>query len=142
MRSCGDLFQSRNLILLGGDDQLAQLSMWNPVLAAIGIEPLAPGDATCRLEAASRVVDPAVDDFAVARGGLEPDRPGALQHKHLAAGERQCPCRREPDHSGADHDAFDLVHCSSPPSFVASRSPTRPNPEGAVVRPPTASVKP
>ncbi len=105
-----DLFEGRDLALVGGDDQLAELGMRNPVVAAIAVEPLAPGDAACRLEAAGRVIDPAMDDLAVARGGLEADRPGALEHKHLAAGERQCPRGGEPDHPGTDHDAFDFVH--------------------------------
>ena len=117
-RRGGDPFEGRDLALFGGDDQLAELRERHPVLAAIGVEPPAPVDAAGRLEAALWVIDAAVDDLAVARGGLKADRPGAFEHQHLAAGQRQGPRRGEPDDPGADHDAFDLVHIRSPLSFA------------------------
>src|SRR6185437_10418753 len=64
-------------------------------------------DAGARLEAAPRVVDAGMDDLAVARGGLEADAVFAFEHHDLDAGARQRPRHREPDHPGADDDAFD-----------------------------------
>src|SRR5271170_2211211 len=118
VRPCrrGNRFEPGDLGLVGGDDQLAEPGMRHPALMAIGIEPLAAGDTALRLEAARRVIDPAVDHLAVARRGLEPDREGALDDQHLAAGQRQRPCRGKTDQPGADDDAFDLVHPLSPPS--------------------------
>src|SRR5437899_13049829 len=71
-----DLLDPGDLLLGGGDDQLAERGMRYAVLAAIFIEPPAALDTAPRLQAARRVVEPAVDHLAVARGGLETDRMG------------------------------------------------------------------
>ena len=67
-----DLFDPRDLGLAGGDDQLAEPGMRHAVLAAIGVEGLAAGDAAGRLHAALRIVEAAMDDLAVARGCPKP----------------------------------------------------------------------
>ena len=105
-----DLLDPGDLGLLGRDDQLAEPRVRHAVLGAIGVEALAAGDAGRRLQAALRVVEPAVDDLAVARGGLEADRVGAFEDDDLVPGQRQRPRRRQPDDPGADHHRFDLVH--------------------------------
>jgi hypothetical protein len=66
-RGGGDFFEPGELFLAAGDDQLPELGMRNPVLAAVGIKPLAAGNAAARLQAARRVIEPGMDDLAVAR---------------------------------------------------------------------------
>ncbi len=105
-----DLLDAGDFGLLGRDDQLAEPRVRDAALGAIGVEALAAGDAGRGLEAAFRVIEPAVDDLAVARGGLEADRIGALKDDDLVSGKRQRTRRRQPDDTGADHDRFDLVH--------------------------------
>ena len=62
----GDALDTGDLTLFGSDDKLADLGVRDPVLAAIGVEPLPPGDAAARLQAAGRIIKPAMDDLAVA----------------------------------------------------------------------------
>src|SRR4029077_3327713 len=107
-----DLLDPGDFRFAGGDYQLAELRVWHAVLAAIGVEPLAPLDAAPVLEAAGRIIEAAMDHLAVARGGLETDRVGAFEDDDLMARERQCPRDRQADHPGADDDRFDLVHRS------------------------------
>src|SRR5260221_4240218 len=102
-----DALEQAELALLAGDDELAQPFVRHAALGAIGVEHLAAGDAGARLETTPRIIDAGMDDLAVARGGLEADAVFALQHHHLDAGARQRPRHREPDHPGADDDAFD-----------------------------------
>jgi hypothetical protein len=40
--------------------------VWDPVIAAIGVEPPAPGNAAMSLQAAVRLIEAAMDDLAVA----------------------------------------------------------------------------
>jgi hypothetical protein len=51
-----------------------------------------------------------MDNLAVARGGLETDRIGALEDEHLVPGQGERPSRCKADHPGTDHHAFNLVH--------------------------------
>ena len=51
-----------------------------------------------------------MNDLAVARGGLETDRIGAIEDEHLVSGQGQRPSRCKPYHPGADYHAFNLVH--------------------------------
>ncbi len=104
--------ERRKLRLAGGDDDLAELRVREPMLAAIGVEATAALDAGRRLQAVLGIVDAAVDDLAVARRGLETDGPGALDDHHFTACQRQCPRRGETDHPGADDHAFDFVHAT------------------------------
>jgi hypothetical protein len=52
--------------LVGGDDQFPEPGMRYAALAAIGVEALAAGNTALRLEAALRIIDPAMDHLAVA----------------------------------------------------------------------------
>src|SRR6266849_981901 len=88
--------------------------MRHPVLATIGIETLAAGDAARRLQAVGRIIEAAMDDLAVARGCLGPDPVGAFEDDDLVPGQRQSPRRCQADHASPDDDRFDLVHCLSP----------------------------
>ena len=109
-----DLLDAGDFGLLGRDDQLAEPRVRHAALGAIGVEALAPGDAGHGLEAAGRVVEAAMDDLAVARGGLEADRIGAFEDDDLVPGQCQRARRRQPDDPGADHHRFDLVHRCAP----------------------------
>jgi hypothetical protein len=57
-----------------------------------------------------RVIDPSVDDFAVARAHPRPDGVFRLDDDDLAASPRQRARDRETDNTGADNEAFDCVH--------------------------------
>src|SRR4029077_8300243 len=92
-----DFFETRNLGFAGGDNQLADPGVRDAMLAAIGIQALAAGDAAAPLQAANRVIEPAMDDFAVARRGLETDCVGAFEDEHAMAGKRQRPSHPETD---------------------------------------------
>src|SRR5256885_17068633 len=84
-----DLLDPRDLLLAGRDDQLAERGVRHAMLTAIGVEPLASFDAAARLQTPLWVVEPAMDDLAVARGGLETDRIGAFEDDDLMPGQRQ-----------------------------------------------------
>src|SRR5258708_2704123 len=73
-----------DLLLARRKDELAEPRVRHAVALAIIIKRVAPGNAARRLEAAGGIVEAAVDDLAVARGGLGADHFGALQHDHLA----------------------------------------------------------
>src|SRR5438445_161920 len=109
-----DLCVPRDLGCVGGDDQLAERSMGHAMLAAIGIEALAAGDAARRLQAAGRIIEAAVDNLAVARGSLGADSVGAFEDDDLVPLQREGPRRRQADHPGPDDDRFDLVHRLTP----------------------------
>jgi hypothetical protein len=83
------------------------------MLAAIGVKALAPGDTAACLQAAGRIIKPAMNDLAVARRGLKPDRIGTFKDKYTVPLQRESPGRRKPDHPGTDHDAFNLVQLPS-----------------------------
>ncbi len=113
-RAGADAVEQGELAFLASDDQLAEPLVRHAALGAIGVEHLAPGDAGARLETALRIIDAGMDDLAVARRSLEADAVFALQHHDLDAGARQRPRHREPDHPGADDDAFDVFsHAAS-----------------------------
>src|SRR5438552_4517856 len=65
-RRLGDALDTGDLTLFGSDDKLADLRVRHPVLMAIGVEPLPPGDAAACLRAAGQIIKSAMDDFAVA----------------------------------------------------------------------------
>jgi hypothetical protein len=93
----------------GGDDQLADAAVADAARLAIVIEPLAPGHAQPCLPAAGRIVDAGVDDLAVARAGFAADGVAALEQDDLAATARESAGDGQPDDSGADDDAVDLI---------------------------------
>jgi len=80
------------------------------MLAAISVEPLASGNATVRLQAACRVVEPAMDNLTIARRGFEPGCVGAFEDEHAIAGKSERPCYRKPYDAGPDNHTFNLVH--------------------------------
>jgi len=84
----GDALNTRDLAVLRGDDQLADLGMRDSVLAAIAIKALAPGDTAARLQTACLLVKPPMNDLAVARRSLKPDRRSALEDKRMLASQR------------------------------------------------------
>src|SRR5205085_9761350 len=90
-----DLLDPGDFLFAGRNDQFAEPGVRHAMLAAIGVEPFAAFDAALRLQAALRIIEPAMDDLAVARGGLEPDRIGALKNDDLVPGERQSARRGE-----------------------------------------------
>src|SRR5438045_537462 len=104
------LLDPGDFLFAGRDDQLAEPGMRYAVLLAIGVEPLAPFDTAARLQTPFRIVEPAMNDLAVARGSLKSDRVGALEDNDLVHGERQRARRGETDDPGADDDRFDFVH--------------------------------
>jgi hypothetical protein len=59
-----ELIQSRQLLVAGGDDQLAIASRLDPALVAVVVEQPRALDAEPRLERSGRVVDAGVDDTA------------------------------------------------------------------------------
>jgi hypothetical protein len=87
--------------------------MRDSMLAAIGVKALAPGDTAACLQAAGRIIKPTMNDLAVARRGLKPDRIGTFKDKYTVPRQRESPGRRKPDHPGTDHDAFNLVQLPS-----------------------------
>jgi hypothetical protein len=105
-----DLLDAGDFLFAGGDDQFAEPGMRNAVPLAIGVEPLAPFDTAARLQTPLRIVEPTMNDLAVARGSLKSDRVSALEDDDLVPGERQRARRGEADDPGADDDRFDFVH--------------------------------
>src|SRR5580698_637696 len=91
-----DLLDAGDFVVAGRNDQLAQRLVRHTMLAAIVVEPVAALDACGGLEAALRVVEPAMDDLAVARGRLKTDRIGLFEDDDLFAGKRQGPRRGKP----------------------------------------------
>jgi len=105
----GDALNTRDLAVLRGDDQLADLGMRDSVLAAIAIKALAPGDTAACLQTACLLVKPPMNDLAVARRSLKPDRRSALENKHMLPGQRQRLSGRKPDNPGTDDLTFNFV---------------------------------
>src|ERR1051326_5088484 len=119
-----DLLDAGELVVAGRDDQFPEPGMRDAVLSAIEVEPFTPFDAAARLQAPLWIIEPAMDDLAVARRGFEPDRVGAFENDDLMPGERQRARRGEADDPGADDDRFDLVHPTLAP--VCRLRPRRP----------------
>src|SRR5438046_2073148 len=94
-RRVGNLLDSCDLALFGGDDQLSDLRVRDPVFAAVFVEALTAGDAAVRLQAICRIIKATMDDFTIPRGSLEPDRIGTLENKNIMPSQRERPCRRE-----------------------------------------------
>jgi hypothetical protein len=62
----GDALDTGDLTLFGSDDKLADLRVRDPVLTAIGVEPLPPVDAAACLQAIGGIIKSAMNDLAVA----------------------------------------------------------------------------
>src|SRR5215471_13326775 len=69
-----DLLDAGDLVVTGGDDQLTERLMRHAVLATVVVKSVPALDAGGRFEAVLRIVEPAMDHLAVARGGFETDR--------------------------------------------------------------------
>src|SRR5262249_2634085 len=109
-----DPLEEAELALIAGDDQLTEALVRHAALFAVPVEHAPPGNAAPRLEAVPGIINPGMDDLAVARRGLEADAVLALEHHDFAPGQRQSPCHREPDDTGPHHHAFHrLGHISA-----------------------------
>ena len=102
-----DLLEPADLAVAGGDDQLAAAVVGDRAGHTVGVQGIATGDAQPRLEAARRVVEAGVDDFAVATADAGAECILGLQDKYFAAGERERPSAGQSDHAGADHYAIE-----------------------------------
>src|SRR6185437_3871239 len=80
--------------------------MWETAFGTIGIEEVAARDAKARLQTIPGIMQPSMDDLAVARGSLGADPALLLEHHDLAPGERQGPRHGKADDAGTDHHAF------------------------------------
>ena len=100
--------------------------MRDPVLAAIGVRALAPNDTAACLQAAGRILKPTMNDLAVVRRGLEPDRMGTFKDKYGAPRQRESPGRRKPDHACTDYHAFDLVQLPASVIIYVKPDPAAP----------------
>ncbi len=97
--------QPLDLVLVARDHELAQPLVRHAVLGAIGIHQVRGAREQMLPQSALLVVQPGVDHFGVARGGVLADAGLRFQHQHLAAGRRQRARHGEADHAGADDDA-------------------------------------
>src|SRR5438876_11180347 len=101
-------FKARNLVRVGGDDQLAAAPVRNATLGEETIERAPARHAQLRLERPRGIVDSRVNDLAVARAGARADRALALEHDGFAPAERQGSGDGETHHAGADYDRVNL----------------------------------
>ena len=103
-----DLAQPRNLLRRGRYDQLADLAMGDPALAAIGVQQFLAAHAAARLQRIGGVVHPGVNHPGVAAGDALTGALIDLQHPDPAAAQSQRTGNRQPDHAGTHHDAVDI----------------------------------
>jgi hypothetical protein len=61
----GNALDACGLTFFSSYDQLANLGMGDSMVAAIGVKALAPGDTAACLQAAGRILKPAMNDLAV-----------------------------------------------------------------------------
>ena len=79
------------------------------MLGAIGIEHVAALDAEARLQTAVGIMQPGMDDFAVARRGLGAELARRFENQYFMPGARQRARHGEADDARPDHDAFDGI---------------------------------
>jgi hypothetical protein len=60
----GNALDTRDLTFFSSYDQVANLCVRDPMLAAIRVKGLAPGDTAARLQAAGRIIKPTMNDLA------------------------------------------------------------------------------
>src|SRR5215469_10144973 len=106
---CLDPLQRLDLLVIGGYDQLAATAMFDAMRLAVGIQALPAGDTELGLGGSGRVVDPGVNDLAVARAGPGADGACRLEDQDLTATHGQGPRYREADDARADDDAIDFL---------------------------------
>ena len=120
-----DRLQLQGFLRRGCNDEFAAIAMRNAVIGAVLVKRLLAADAHPRHQAAGRIVDAGVDDFAVARGGNRADPLRRLQNDDLAAGLGQPTGDGETDHAGTDNDTLNFVHLQSRSGLVDDRSDAR-----------------
>src|SRR5262249_6914401 len=99
LRLLEDLLDACRLLVIGGDDELAALAMRHAVGGAVVVEHPPRARAVQRAPGPGRIVEPGMDDLAVARGWHGADGIGGLRHDDLVPPERQLARAGEPDHS-------------------------------------------
>jgi hypothetical protein len=97
------------LALVGGDDELAAFAMGYAVGGAKGVKEPPPARAVTRPQRAGRVVEPGVNDFAVARGHTVADAGGRFRDHHLVPGCGGRARDRKPQHARSDHKDLHLL---------------------------------
>ena len=120
------LGQPRQLRLLGGavrHDELAAALMGQAVQCEVIVKHPPPLDAEPRLQAPRRVVDAAVNDFAVPRRNPGADGLGAFQHHDLATRPRQRPRDRQPHRRPRPPPRIRLRRSPSPLQSIPGRFP-------------------
>ena len=125
--SFAGLSTARQLGLVPGDDHLPAALEGHPALLAVRVQRAGTGDAHARLERTRRVVDPGVDDAAVATGLPGGDLRGALEHHRGAvrAAARQLPRDRQSEDPAPDDSEVALARRGphlSPPASAAPRA--------------------
>ena len=98
-----DRLELGNIGVLGDDEQLAELAMGNAVRGAIGVKQTARARTLQGLLAAGRIVEPGVNDLAVARRRAGADAGSSLRHDDVVAAQRRLARDRKPHHPSADH---------------------------------------
>ena len=103
-------FERCDLALLHRHDELAAAPVRHAMRFAIGIQRLAPFDAQPRFQRAARVVQPGVDDLAVARAGARADAFGLVDDDDLMAGLRELARDGQADDARADDEGINAFH--------------------------------
>ena len=89
LRLLVDFFDPGGFPLVGGDDELAAFAVRHAVRGAELVEHPSRARAVIGALGAGRVIEPGVDDLAVARRGAGADAVGRFRHDHLMAGHRR-----------------------------------------------------
>ena len=92
------------LLPLRGDDRFPAATMGNASCRRVGVEAAIAVDAQGGFQGMARVVEPGVNDFAVARAGFLPESGVAFEDDGLEACCGQRAGAGQPDHAGADDD--------------------------------------
>ena len=95
----------------GGHDELAAALVRHGALLGVGVQQVAPAHTKPCFQRTGRVVQPGVDDLAVARAHTGADGGLALQHHHLAARQGQGPRHGQAHHAGSDHQHVHGFDC-------------------------------
>src|SRR6516165_6609274 len=105
-------FDLGQLVLVGGDDQLAALVVRNSMRGAEVIEHASAAHAVLGARGVGRIIDAGVNDLAVARRHSVADSAGRLGDDHIVACERRRTGDRKSDNARADDQdlhAFNLI---------------------------------
>ena len=91
-----ELVEALELVLGGGDDQLAAAGRRDPALVAVRVQLPRPGDAEARLQRAGLVVDAGVDDAAGVAGLMGARSAARARARRPAARRGAAPARARP----------------------------------------------